>query len=83
MPAILDTLANEPIAVVAVIDALLGLAIGFGAPVDPKIAALIDAAVIAVLALYARSKVTPNAKVAPSGQNIVVPVPAPPTPPAA
>jgi drug/metabolite transporter (DMT)-like permease len=42
--------------------------------------AAIVAATPIVLSFVTRSQVTPNAKVAPVGQNIVVPIPAPPTP---
>jgi hypothetical protein len=41
---------------------------------------LVTTLVPVILAFVTRSQVTPNAKVAPVGQNIVVPIPAPPTP---
>lgn len=56
---LLDLLAAEPVAVTAVIDAAFALLVGLGLHLDPKVAGLLDALVIAMLALYARSKVTP------------------------
>jgi hypothetical protein len=44
------------------------------------IVGLVVVATPIVLSFVTRSQVTPNAKVTPSGQNIVVPVPAPPSP---
>lgn len=62
MSAILDKLAGEPVAVVAVIDAVFALLVGVGLNLDPKIAGALDVVVIAVLGLYARSKVIPVVK---------------------
>ena len=56
---LLDLLAAEPVAVTAVIDAAFALLVGLGLHLDPKLAGLLDVLVIAVLAAYARSKVSP------------------------
>lgn len=56
-------LNTEPVALVAALEALLALAIGFGLDVTPEQMALILAATTAVLALFVRSKVTPTVKV--------------------
>lgn len=53
------TLNREPVAVVAAIEALLALAIGFGLDVSPEQFSLILAATTAVLAVVVRQKVTP------------------------
>lgn len=56
-------LSTEPVAIVAAIEALLALAIGFGLDVTAEQMALIVAATTAVLALFVRSQVTPTVKV--------------------
>ena len=53
------SLKAEPVAIVAVVESLIALAIGFGANVSPEQMALILAAVTSVLALVVRQKVTP------------------------
>ena len=58
---LIDLLAAEPVAVTAVIDAAFALLVGLGLHLDPKVSGALDVLVIAVLALYARSKVTPVA----------------------
>lgn len=57
------SLNTEPVAIVAAIEALLALAIGFGLDVTAEQMALILAATTAVLALFVRSQVTPTVKV--------------------
>ena len=52
-------LNREPAAIVAVVEALIALAIGFGLDVSPEQMALILTATTAVLALVVRQKVTP------------------------
>lgn len=56
-------LSTEPVAIVAALEALLALAIGFGLDVTAEQMALIVAATTAVLALFVRSQVTPTVKV--------------------
>jgi hypothetical protein len=85
----LDLLAGEPVVVIGgttgIVDAIIAAVIGFGFHLPPMTAGLVDGVIIAVLTfvglLYARSKVTPNVKVAPVDQKIVVDVPAPVVPP--
>lgn len=50
---------REPALILSALNAILALAVGFGAPVTPQQAALINAAVVAVLGLITRSQVTP------------------------
>ena len=54
---------REPVAIVAAVEAVILLAIGFGLPVTGEQVALINTALLAVLTLVARSQVTPVAKV--------------------
>lgn len=54
---------REPVAIVAAVEACILLAIGFGAPITGEQVALINAALLAVLALVARAKVTPSVNV--------------------
>jgi hypothetical protein len=54
---------REPVAIVTAVEACILLAIGFGAPVTGEQVALVNAALLAVLALVARSKVTPTVNV--------------------
>jgi hypothetical protein len=76
-------ISHEPAWWIAVATAVVGLLVAFfpsALTTDEK------AGIIAVVTLLAngigtRALVTANTKLAPSGQNIVVPVPAPPTPP--
>lgn len=51
---------REPVAVVAVVNALMALGVGFGLDVSNEQQALIQGAATAVLALIARRSVTPN-----------------------
>lgn len=51
---------REPVAIAAAVRAVLAVAIGFGLSIDPEQLALIVVAVETVLALFVRSKVTPN-----------------------
>ena len=53
------TTTTEPVAIVAALEAILALAIGFGLDITPEQLALILSAVTAVLALFVRSRVTP------------------------
>ena len=52
-------LNREPVAVMAAVEAVLAVAIGFGLDVSTEQFGLIIAALTAVLALVARSKVSP------------------------
>jgi hypothetical protein len=77
-------ISHEPAWWIAVGTAAVGLFVAFfpsALTVDEK------AGIIAIVTLLAnglgtRALVTANAKLAPDGQNVVVPVPAPPVPPA-
>lgn len=51
---------REPVAVVAAVNALMALGVGFGLDVSNEQQALIQGAATAVLALIARRSVTPN-----------------------
>lgn len=55
---------TEPVVIVAAIEAVLALAVGFGLDITAEQLGLITAAVTAVLALIVRSKVTPTTEVA-------------------
>ena len=57
-------LNTEPVAIVAALEALLALAVGFGLDLTAEQVALILAAVTALLGLFVRSRVTPTTKVA-------------------
>ncbi len=75
-------ISHEPAWWIAVATAVVGLVVAFfpsALTTDEK------AGIIAVVTLLAnglgtRALVTPNVKLAPEAQNVVVPVPAPPTP---
>ena len=54
---------REPVAIVAAVEACILLAISFGAPITGEQVGLINPALLAVLVLVARPKVTPNANV--------------------
>ena len=55
----LDRLRNEPVLVTTLVGALLVLLVQFGVPLSDGQADAITALVIAVLAVFARSKVSP------------------------
>lgn len=55
---------REPVAIVAAVQALLAVAVGFGLALDAEQVALILAAVAAVLGLLTRSRVSSPATVA-------------------
>lgn len=55
---------REPVVIVAAVNAIVGLVVGFGLDVSGEQQALIQTAVTAVLAVLARAKVTPNPNVA-------------------
>jgi hypothetical protein len=88
MNSILDLIRTEPTVVWGsiggIVDAGIVLAVDFGAHIQPSQVLGIDGLIAAVggfiTLLVIRSQVTPNAKVAPADQKIVVDVPAPPTP---
>jgi hypothetical protein len=50
---------REPALVVAAVNALIALAVGFGLDITPEQVALLNAAVAAVLGFITRSQVTP------------------------
>lgn len=81
MPTLPTWISHEPVVWIGLVDAAIILAITFGAPISHEQVLGVDGFLAALGLILTRSQVTPNAKVAPSGQNIVVPVPAPPTPP--
>ena len=77
--------SNEPAVWLGLVTAVIGLVVVFFPGLltsDQQKAVVGFAAVVVpiVLSLVTRSQVTPNAKVAPTAQNVVVAVPAPPTP---
>ncbi len=51
---------REPVVIIAAVNALLALVVGFGLDVSNEQQALVQGAVTAVLALIARQAVTPN-----------------------
>lgn len=59
LQAVLDRLANEPVLVTTFVGALLNLLIVFGLPIDDEQKLAVVALVTALLAIFARSKVTP------------------------
>lgn len=50
---------KEPALILSAVNALLALAVGFGAPVTPQQAALINAAVAAIIGVATRAHVVP------------------------
>lgn len=54
---------REPVAIVATVEAIIMLAIGFGLNITGEQVAMINTALMAVLALIARQQVTPMGKV--------------------
>lgn len=50
---------REPALILAALNALIALGVGFGLKLTPQQAALINAAVVAILGLWTRSKVSP------------------------
>jgi len=91
MSAIIDLFRTEPTVVIGTLGTLgaglIALAVSFGLPIteDQRTAVYAVAGALGTLIslLVIRSQVTPNSKTTPAAQNIVVPVPAPPTPPSA
>jgi hypothetical protein len=59
LQGILDKIANEPVVVTTIIGAVLSLLIVFGVPISDEQKLAILGVVTAVLALFARSQVTP------------------------
>jgi hypothetical protein len=59
----LEKIKNEPVVVTALVGALLALGVEFGLPLTQGQETAIQAVVVAVLALFARSQVTPSSKV--------------------
>lgn len=53
-------MGNEPALVVAALAALVNLAVGFGVKLSPEQVTLINTAIIAVMAVVIRQRVTPN-----------------------
>ena len=75
----------EPAVWLGLLTAIIGLVVVFfpGLLTTDQQKAIVGLAAVAipiVLSFVTRSQVTPNAKIAPAAQNIVVPVPAPSTP---
>jgi hypothetical protein len=58
-------LRNEPVAILAVIEAAIALGVGFGLELSTEQVGLIMAVASGVIGLIARSQVTPVAKLAP------------------
>jgi len=91
MSAIIDLFRTEPTVVIGTLGTvgagLLALAVSFGLPItDDQRTALyaVGAGLGTLISLVViRSQVTPNSKTTPAPQNVVVSVPAPPTPPSA
>jgi hypothetical protein len=78
--------SNEPALYIGLLTAIIdAIAVFFPSKLTPEqkttLVGLVTVLVPVVLSFVTRSQVTPNAKVAPTGQNIVVPIPAPPIPP--
>ena len=59
MSALWARIQDEPVLVTTLIGAIIDLAIAFGAPISPDQKTPVIVVVSAVLALFARSKVTP------------------------
>ena len=59
MNEIIDRLRNEPVLVTTFVGAVLNLLIVFGVPIDDEQKLAIIVVLNAVLAVFARSKVTP------------------------
>ena len=77
--------SQEPSVWIGLIAAALGLVVVFfpgllNSDQQKAILGLAAVAIPVILSFVTRSQVTPNAKAAPTGQNVVVAVPAPPTP---
>jgi hypothetical protein len=83
VPTLPTWISHEPVLWIGVVDALLILAVTFGVPISDEQKTAIDAVLGALGLLLTRQTVTPNAKVTPATQNVVVEVPAPPVPPGA
>jgi hypothetical protein len=73
-------ISHEPVVWIGLVDALIIVAVTFGVPITPEQKTAVDGVLAALGLLITRSQVTPNAKVAAAAQNVVVAVPAPPTP---
>ena len=82
MPTLPTWISHEPIVWIGLVDAAIILAVTFGAPISHEQIVGIDGFLAAVGLIFQRSLVTPNAKLLPSAQKVVVDVPAPPVPPA-
>ena len=88
MNAIVQTVEDEPTLVFGSLGTIIGGGLEFAAaygltmpPAAHAALAVIGGGFVALVTLIAiRSKVTPNAKVTPTGQNVVVAIPAPPAP---
>ena len=59
MEAIIERLRDEPVLVTTFVGALLGLLVVFGVPISDEQKTAIIVLITAVLAIFARSKVTP------------------------
>jgi hypothetical protein len=78
--------SNEPAVYIGLLTAVIdAIAVFFPTTLTPEqktvLVGLVTTLVPVVLSFVVRQNVTANAKVAPTGQNIVVPIPAPPIPP--
>lgn len=62
MNTILDKIRNEPVVISTLVSALLVLLVQFKVPISDGQANAISVAVVAALALFARSQVTPVSK---------------------
>ena len=86
MPQLPSFISREPAVYIGLVTAIIGAVAVFwpnflSHDQQQAVVALVVVATPIILSFVTRSQVTPNSKVAPAGQNIVVPVPAPPTPP--
>ncbi len=66
--------------VVAFVNLIVAFASAFGVAIAPEQAGIAVSVLILIAGWFVRSKVTPNAKITPDPQKVVVDVPAPPTP---
>ena len=86
MPGLANLLKNEPVLIVGLIQAVLGLLLAFGISVTDEQIGAIMAVTAVILAIVARILVTPNNKLEPEPTPPVTPSPPvnpPPGPPAA
>lgn len=63
MDALIERIKDEPVLLTALVGAVLDLVIVFGVPVTPEQKVAILAVVTTLLALFARSQVTPVRKI--------------------